>query len=92
MVQLIDEYRKRLTPFTRLEIVEVSDEHAPQNNSEAENTLVKEKEGRRLLSAIKDNEYVILLDLWGKMYGSSVRFAARPAVKRSAPCGKRSSP
>ena len=74
MVQLIDEYRKRLTPFTRLEIVEVSDEHAPQNNSEAENTLVKEKEGRRLLSAIKDNEYVILLDLWGKMY-DSVRFA-----------------
>ena len=41
MVQLIDEYRKRLTPFTRLEIVEVSYEHAPQNNSEAENTLVK---------------------------------------------------
>lgn len=74
MVQLIDEYRKRLTPFTRLEIVEVSDEHAPQNNSEAENNLVKEKEGRRLLSAIKDNEYVILLDLWGKMY-DSVRFA-----------------
>ncbi len=74
MVQLIDEYRKRLNPFTRLEIVEVSDEHAPQNNSEAENNLVKEKEGRRLLSAIKDNEYVILLDLWGKMY-DSVRFA-----------------
>ena len=70
MLVLIDEYRKRLSPFTKLEIVEVSDEHAPQTNSDAENELVKEKEGKRLLAQIKENDYVILLDLWGKMFDS----------------------
>lgn len=74
LIQLIDEYRKRLTPFTKLEIVEVSDEHAPQTNSAAENELVKERESKRLLAQIKEGEYVILLDLWGKMY-DSVRFS-----------------
>ena len=70
MLALIDEYRKRLSPFTKVEIVEVSDEHAPQTNSDAENELVKEKEGKRLLAQIKENEFVILLDLWGKMFDS----------------------
>ncbi|WP_075877677.1 23S rRNA (pseudouridine(1915)-N(3))-methyltransferase RlmH [Merdibacter massiliensis] len=70
MLALIDEYRKRLSPFTKLEIIEVNDEHAPQTNSDAENELVKEKEGKRLLAQIKENDYVILLDLWGKMFDS----------------------
>ena len=61
----IAEYEKRLRPFTKLEIIEVNDEIAPQANSEAQNALVKEKEGERLLAKIKDQEYVILLDLWG---------------------------
>ena len=72
--QLIAEYVKRLSAFTRVEIIEVADEHAPQSNSDAENELVKEREGERVLSRIKEGEYVILLDLWGKMY-DSVRFA-----------------
>ena len=33
----IEEYEKRLRPFTKLEIIEVPDENAPQSNSEAEN-------------------------------------------------------
>ena len=66
----IDEYCKRLRPFTKLEIIEVNDEIAPQSNSEAENQAVKEKEGERLLAKIKDQEYVILLDLWGEMISS----------------------
>ena len=66
----IDEYCKRLKPFTKLEIIEVNDEIAPQSNSEAENQAVKEKEGERLLAKIKDQEYVILLDLWGEMLSS----------------------
>ena len=67
--QLIAEYVKRLSAFTRVEIIEVADEHAPQSNSDAENELVKEREGERVLSRIKEGEYVILLDLWGKMEG-----------------------
>ncbi|MFR2885292.1 MAG: 23S rRNA (pseudouridine(1915)-N(3))-methyltransferase RlmH [Merdibacter sp.] len=74
--QLIAEYVKRLSAFTRVEIIEVADEHAPQSNSDAENELVKEREGERVLSRIKEGEYVILLDLWGKMYDSE-RFAQR---------------
>lgn len=70
MLALIDEYRKRLSPFTKVEIAEVNDEHAPQTNSDAENEQVKEKEGRRLLAQIKENDFVILLDLWGKMFDS----------------------
>ncbi|MEG0469970.1 23S rRNA (pseudouridine(1915)-N(3))-methyltransferase RlmH [Amedibacillus sp. YH-ame6] len=66
----IEEYEKRLRPFTKLEIIEVSDENAPQTNSEAQNEQVKEKEGERILSKIKENEYVILLDLWGDMLNS----------------------
>lgn len=67
---LIEEYEKRLRPFTKLEIIEVSDEMAPQTNSETQNAMVKEKEGERLLAKMKDNEYVILLDLWGEMLSS----------------------
>ena len=70
MRSLIDEYVKRLKPFTKLEVIEVADEIAPQSNSEAQNQLVKEKEGERILSKIKDQEYVILLDLWGDMLDS----------------------
>ena len=66
----IEEYCKRLKPFTKLEIIEVNDEIAPQSNSDAENQAVKEKEGERLLSKIKDQEFVILLDLWGEMISS----------------------
>lgn len=67
---LIEEYEKRLRPFTKLEIIEVGDEQAPQTNSDAQNELVKEKEGAKLLGKIKEQEYVILLDLWGEMLSS----------------------
>lgn len=66
----IEEYEKRLRTFTKLEIIEVHDEIAPQSNSEAQNEQVKEKEGERILSKIRDNEYVVLLDLWGEMLNS----------------------
>lgn len=70
MRMLIEEYEKRLRPFTKLEIIEVGDEIALQTNSEAQNEAVKEKEGERLLAKIKENEFVILLDLWGVMLSS----------------------
>ena len=67
---LSDEYIKRLGPDDKLTMVEVDDEIIPQSNSEAENEQAKEKEGKRILSKIKDGEYVILLDLHGQMYDS----------------------
>ena len=72
----IEEYEKRLRPFTKLEIIEVNDEVAPQSNSDSQNNQVKEKEGERILAKIKEQEYVILLDLWGEMVDSE-RFSKK---------------
>lgn len=66
---MIQEYVKRLQAFSKLEIIEVSDE-ATTATSSAMEAQIKEKEGERILAKIKDQEYVILLDLWGKMYDS----------------------
>ena len=76
LCQQIEEYCKRLKTFTKLEIIEVADENAPQQNSIAQNEQIKIKEGERILSKIKEQEYVILLDLWGEML-SSEKFAKK---------------
>lgn len=70
LVMLINEYHKRLTPYTKLELIEVADEQAPQSNSDAQNEEVMNKEGERILAKVKDQEYVILLDLHGTMISS----------------------
>ncbi|WP_099974198.1 MULTISPECIES: 23S rRNA (pseudouridine(1915)-N(3))-methyltransferase RlmH [Lactobacillaceae] len=62
----IEEYSKRLSAFCKLQIVECSDEKAPDTLSDAQEKMVKEAEGVRILEKIKDKEYVILLDLRGK--------------------------
>ena len=49
---------------------------APQSNSDSQNNQVKEKEGERILAKIKEQEYVILLDLWGEMVDSE-RFSIK---------------
>ncbi len=66
----LNEYLKRLKAYDKVEIVEVNDISAPETNSNKENELVKEEEGKRLLKQIKDDEYLILLDLSGKEYDS----------------------
>lgn len=68
--QLVEEYEKRLRPYTKLEIIEVNDEAAPENNSAALNEQVKQIEGERILAKVSPQEYVILLDLKGKMLDS----------------------
>lgn len=68
--EAIKEYSKRLAAYANLEIVEVADEKTPDKASEAINRQIKEKEGSRLLAKIKEQEYVILLDLRGQMYSS----------------------
>lgn len=67
---LENEYKKRLSAFNKVEVIEVKDE--PNDNAQRENEarLIKEKEGNRVLEKIKDNDYVILLDLHGKMFSS----------------------
>lgn len=66
----LDEYSKRLTRYCKLDIVELNDEKTPDNASEKEELLIKEKEGNSILKHIKDNMYVIALDIQGKMISS----------------------
>lgn len=76
LVLLVDEYVKRLKPYEKVEIIEVADMMAPESNSDAQNEQVKKIEGERVLAKIKDNEFVILLDLWGESI-SSEQLAAK---------------
>lgn len=59
--QAISEYSKRLGRYCKLEIVEVTDEKTPDNASEKEEMQIKEREGERLLSKIKEQDYVLAL-------------------------------
>ncbi|MBI6872912.1 23S rRNA (pseudouridine(1915)-N(3))-methyltransferase RlmH [Clostridium aciditolerans] len=68
--QAIDEYSKRLSRYCKLEIIEVPDEKTPDNASEKEELLIKEKEGINILKHVKDNMFVVTLDLKGKMLSS----------------------
>lgn len=76
LVSLVDEYVKRLKPYEKVEIIEVADMMAPESNSDAQNEQVKKIEGERVLAKIKDNEFVIILDLWGESI-SSEQLAAK---------------
>lgn len=62
----IGEYKKRLGAYTNIKVVEVADEHAPENLSQAEMNEIKKIEGQRILQKINDQAYVFALDLGGK--------------------------
>lgn len=63
----IDEYVKRLGGYAKMDLVEVPDEKAPEQLSEAEMDIVKKKEGERILTKISPDAYVIALAINGKM-------------------------
>ena len=66
----IDEYTKRLSKYCKLTQIEVPDEKAPENLSDAQMVQIKDKEGDRILSKIKDTDYVITLEIEGKHLSS----------------------
>jgi 23S rRNA (pseudouridine1915-N3)-methyltransferase len=66
----VDEYSKRLSRYCKLDIIEVADEKTIEDAGDAENLKVLSKEGERILSHIKDNTYVIVLAINGKMMDS----------------------
>ena len=72
--QAIDEYMKRLSRYTKTEIVEVTDEKTPDEASDHEEELIKKKEGERILKSIREDAFVIALAINGKKY-DSVGFA-----------------
>ncbi|KKI89523.1 50S rRNA methyltransferase [Bacillus sp. SA1-12] len=68
--QGIDEYLKRLSTYAKVDVIELPDEKAPENLSETEIEIVKEKEGERILTKISDDTHVIALAIEGKMKSS----------------------
>ncbi len=61
--QGINEYLDRLKPYTQVEIVELNDESIVDNPSSKEIEQAKNKEGQKVLKLLKNNEYLIGLDL-----------------------------
>ena len=67
-VSAIEEYSKRISKYTKLDIIEISDE--------ADITVALKKEGEKILSKIKDNDYVVTLEIEGNSL-DSVEFAKK---------------
>jgi len=72
----ISEYEKRLSRYCKLEFIEVADEKAPEKISAKEESLIREKEGERLLKHIHEEAYIITLEIDGKEL-DSVEFAKK---------------
>lgn len=66
----IDEYSKRLSKYCKLNILELSDESLPSKINDSVVEDIKNKECKKILENIKNNSYVIALDLKGKQYSS----------------------
>lgn len=66
----VEEYSKRLGKYIKLDITELPDEKAPESMSAAQERQVKEKEGERILKAIKDDAFVVTLEIEGKQLTS----------------------
>lgn len=66
----IEEFSKRLSKYCKLDFVELDDEKCPENLSEKDMLIVKDKEGKKILSKIKNNSYVIALAIDGKNLSS----------------------
>lgn len=67
-VEAINEYSKRISKYTKLEIIEIPDE--------ANESIAMKKEGEKILSKIKDNDYVVTLEIEGNSL-TSLEFAKK---------------
>ena len=72
--EALGEYEKRMKAYNKVEIVEVADEKAPESLSDKEVEMVKDAEGERILSKIKDDSFVVTLEINGKNL-DSIKFA-----------------
>ncbi len=59
----IEEFLKRLTPYTSIEVVELSPVEIKDENLTQK---ALEEEGLNILSHIKENSYVITMEIQGK--------------------------
>lgn len=70
------EYEKRLSRYCKMEIIQVEDERTPDKAGVALETEIKRKEAERIMKYIREEAYVVTLEIQGGMYDSE-EFAGR---------------
>lgn len=81
----IEEYKKRLTRYCNIEIVQVEDDPTKEDASDTVTAMIKAKEGQRILSKIPQQAFVCTLEIGGKKM-DSVRFS--DFIEKSAVQGR----
>lgn len=66
----INEYSKRLSRYTKLELIEVQDEKVPDIMSITEKNIILKKECQKILPYLKNNMYIIALVIDGNQLSS----------------------
>ena len=66
----VDEYVKRISGYAKVKIIEVKDDSISEKPSQNEIIKAKDNEGKRVLSLLKNNEFLIGLDLNKKEFTS----------------------
>lgn len=66
----VNEYAKRLSRYCKFQVIEVADEKTPDQTTEHEEDLIRQKEAERILKQIKEDAYVVALAIQGKKLDS----------------------
>lgn len=69
--EAVGEYTKRLSRYCSIEITELKEARLPANASPADEENVKLEEGKSILRAIKDDAFVITLEILGRQLSST---------------------
>ncbi|WP_019214162.1 23S rRNA (pseudouridine(1915)-N(3))-methyltransferase RlmH [Fenollaria massiliensis] len=82
--EAIDEYKKRISRFATLNIIELKDRDKPDKLSDAELEKIVDEESEEILAKIDETSFVITLEIAGKLL-TSEEFAEK--VKEIAVSG-----
>ncbi len=74
--EALAEYEKRLGKYCRLEMIETADERTPERAGEVLEEQIRAKEAERIMRYLKEDAYVITLEIQGKQL-SSEEFAEK---------------
>ena len=66
----VAEYEKRLGRYCKLEIIQVEDERTPDKAGTSLDEVVKRKEAERILKHLREDAYVVTLEIQGNSYDS----------------------
>ncbi len=66
----IQEYQKRLSRFTQVEMIELADERIPDRASQSEKDQIIEKEHQKIMAKIQERDYLVVLAIEGRLQSS----------------------